>query len=84
MDKDGILVDRRVSLRYIWIFVALFSVVSTIGILTGIASKPEDIFLLIPISVILAVISMIIAGIWTKIEDRLNLKKKHKKDNQIK
>lgn len=84
MDKDGILVDRRVSLRYIWIFVALFSVVSTIGILTGIASKPEDIFLLIPISVILAVISMIIAGIWTKIEDRLNLKKKLKKDNQIK
>lgn len=84
MDKDGILVDRRVSLRYIWIFVALFSVVSTVGILTGIASKPEDIFLLIPISVILAVISMIIAGIWTKIEDRLNLKKKLKKDNQIK
>ncbi len=84
MDKDGILVDRRVSLRYIWIFVALFSVVSTIGILTGIASKPEDIFLLIPISVILAVISMIIAGIWTKIEDRLNLKKKLKKDNQTK
>ena len=56
MDKDGILVDRRASLRYIWIFVALFSVVSTVGILTGIASKPEDIFLLIPISVILAVI----------------------------
>lgn len=84
MDKDGILVDRRVSLRYIWIFVALFSVVSTIGILTGIASKPEDIFLLIPISVILAVISMIIAGIWTKIEDRLNFKKKLKKDNQTK
>ena len=84
MDKDGILVDRRVSLRYIWIFVALFSVVSTIGILTGIVSKPEDIFLLIPISVILAVISMIIAGIWTKIEDRLNLKKKLKKDNQTK
>lgn len=80
MDKDGILVDRRTSLRYIWIFVALFSVVSTIGILTGIASKPEDIFLLIPISVI----SMIIAGIWTKIEDRLNLKKKLKKDNQTK
>lgn len=84
MDKDGILVDRRASLRHIWIFVALFSVVSTVGILTGIASKPEDIFLLIPLSVILAVISMIIAGIWTKIEDRLNLKKKHKKDNQIK
>ena len=84
MDKDGILVDRRASLRYIWIFVALFSVVSTVGILTGIASKPEDIFLLIPISVILAVISMIIAGIWTKMEDRLNLKKKLKKDNQIK
>lgn len=81
MDKDGILVDRRTSLRYIWIFVALFSVVSTVGILTGIASKPEDIFLLIPI---LAVISMIIAGIWTKIEDRLNLKKKLKKDNQTK
>lgn len=80
MDKDGILVDRRTSLRYIWIFVALFSVVSTIGIFTGIASKPEDIFLLIPISVI----SMIIAGIWTKIEDRLNLKKKLKKDNQTK
>jgi putative Ca2+/H+ antiporter (TMEM165/GDT1 family) len=84
MDKDGILVDRRVSLMYIWIFVALFSAVSTVGILTGIVSKPEDIFLLIPISVILAVISMIIAGIWTKIEDRLNLKKKLKKDNQIK
>lgn len=83
MDKDGILVDRRVSLRYIWIFVALFSVVSTIGILTGIASKPEDIFLLIPISVILAVISMIIAGVWTKIEDRMNRKKELKKDNQI-
>lgn len=81
MDKDGILVDRRTSLRYIWIFVALFSAVSTVGILTGIASKPEDIFLLIPI---LAVISMIIAGIWTKIEDRLNLKKKLKKDNQTK
>lgn len=79
MDKDGILVDRRTSLRYIWIFVALFSVVSTIGILTGIASKPEDIFLLIPISVI----SMIIAGIWTKIEDRMNRKKELKKDNQI-
>lgn len=83
MDKDGILVDRRVSLRYIWIFVALFSVVSTIGILTGIALKPEDIFLLVPVSVVLAVISMIIAGVWTKIEDRLNLKKKLKKDNQI-
>ena len=83
MDKDGILVDRRVSLRYIWIFVALFSVVSTVGILTGIASKPEDIFLLIPISVILAVISMIIADIWTKIEDRMNRKKELKKDNQI-
>lgn len=80
MDKDGILVDRRISLRYIWIFVALFSVISTVGILTGIASKLEDIFLLIPIDVI----SMIIAGIWTKIEDRLNLKKKPKKDNQIK
>lgn len=84
MDKDGILADRRVSLRYIWIFVALFTIVLTVGILTGIASKPEDIFLLIPISVILAVISMIIAGIWTKIEDRLNLKKKLKKDNQTK
>lgn len=83
MDKDGILVDRRISLRYIWIFVALFSVVSTVGILTGIASKPEDIFLLIPISVILAVISMIIADIWTKIEDRMNRKKELKKDNQI-
>ena len=84
MDKDRILADRRASLRYIWIFVALFSVVSTVCILTGIASKPEDIFLLIPISVILAVISYIIAGIWTKIEDHLNLKKKLTKDNQVK
>lgn len=83
MDKDGILVDRRTSLRYIWIFVALFSVVSTVGILTGIASKPEDIFLLVPVSAILAVISMIIAGVWTKIEDRMNRKKELKKDNQI-
>lgn len=83
MDKDGILVDRRVSLRYIWIFVALFTIVLTVGILTGIASKPEDIFLLVPVSVVLAVISMIIAGVWTKIEDRMNRKKELKKDNQI-
>lgn len=83
MDKDGILMDRRTSLRYIWIFVALFSVVSTIGIFTGIASKPEDIFLLVPVSVVLAVISYIIAGVWTKIEDRVNRKKELKKDNQI-
>ncbi len=83
MDKDGILVDRRLSLRYIWIFVALFAVVSTVGILTGITSKPEDIFLLVPVSVVLAVISMIIAGVWTKIEDRMNRKKELKKDNQI-
>lgn len=83
MDKDGILVDRRVSLRYIWIFVALFTIVLTVGILTGIASKPEDIFLLVPVSVVLAVISMIIAGVWAKIEDRMNRKKELKKDNQI-
>lgn len=83
MDKDGILVDRRVSLRYIWILTVLLIIVLTVGILTGIALKPEDIFLLVPVSVVLAVISMIIAGVWTKIEDRLNLKKKLKKDNQI-
>ena len=83
MDKDGILADRRVSLRYIWIFVALFTIVLTVGILTGIASKPEDIFLLVPVLVVLAVISMIIAGVWTKIEDRMNRKKELKKNNQI-
>lgn len=76
MDKDGILADRRVSLRYIWIFVALFTIVLAVGIFTGIASKPEDIFLLVPVSVVLAVISMIIAGVWTKIEDRMNRKKR--------
>lgn len=83
MDKDGILVDRRASLRYIWILTVLLIIVLAVGIFTGIASKPEDIFLLVPISVILAVISMIIAGVWTKIEDRMNRKKELKKDNQI-
>lgn len=76
MDKDGILVDRRVSLRYIWILTVLLIIVLTVSILTGIASKPEDIFLLVPVSSVLAVISMIIAGIWTKIEDRMNRKKR--------
>lgn len=79
MDKDGILVDRRASLRYIWIFIVLLIIVLAVGIFTGIASKPEDIFILVPVSIILAVISMIIAGVWTKIENHVN----RKKDNPI-